>query len=211
MDTFEDFAAADGFTRGWFPVDAAHPWQPFDGFGRPIPPGIREESDAEFRARILRGDAETPRATPTMPEDFLAALPEQHGVELSEMLPISYKPGWSFSWSQANGMIFLTIDVSAPSEKGTCSRCGGARPGPCWMFTPPLPFRTEWLVAKLEELEAHERAEWLTINGVRVLDPHPETSNRASSEPKGHMKTPDGRCSECEGLLAGPPMAPTGA
>ena len=84
---------------------------------------------------------------------------------------IEYQPGWSFRWTESNGLTFLWIGVETAPKK-TCARTGLPRVAPTFCELPWMPFRNEWLVEQIEEIEAHEREEWLLVNGVRVRDPH---------------------------------------
>ena len=90
-----------------------------------------------------------------------------------ELSVIEYQPGWSFRWSCANGLLFL--HVVPGGVKTLCSRTGDRRPVPHFMYIIDDVRRadlTNWLRKELEEMDAHERDEWLVVDGERPFDPH---------------------------------------
>jgi len=99
---------------------------------------------------------------------------------------IRYKPGWTFSVVNRDDKLypsgqFLSIRVT------TTDACGG-KDKVCIVFERSfgemlyrVPSKDEWnqfVYRCIEELEKHEIAEWLKIDGQHVIDPHPELRSR---------------------------------
>ncbi len=91
--------------------------------------------------------------------------------ETREMPDITYKPGWTISWHEANDAIFVRIHVERPDAKGWDAVTGGDRKVNFLMLV-PMPFDPTWLLEQIEHIETHEIREWLRVDGVLVDDQH---------------------------------------
>lgn len=91
-----------------------------------------------------------------------------------ELRAITYKPGWSFTWVRQaqEPHLFLRIGVGQPDPKGTDPATGDERYVE-FLFVAPEPFDPSWLHEHIMQIEAHEVAEWLRVNGEHIVAPHP--------------------------------------
>lgn len=96
-----------------------------------------------------------------------------------ELPAVTYRPGWEFRWSCANGLLFLHCIVGEPDAKGWDAVTGERRGSGDWMWVTELPLNPKWLLGKIAQMENHERREWFKVDGHPPCWPHRTGGGRA--------------------------------